>query len=778
MRPERLEIEGFTAFRARTEIDLSGADLFALSGPTGSGKTSILDAICFALYGSVPRLDDLRLVGPVISAGRLEAKVRLDFTIGGVAHTATRVVRRDAKGKASTKEARLERGDEVLAGDADAVSREVERLLGLTFGEFCRCVVLPQGAFAKFLHDKPKDRGDLLVGLLGAQVYGEVRERAVGRQRAALATAAALAAAVAGAPTGDDLAAAERRRAGGAAAAHAGAAAAPTVRALVAGGRDAGQRAGEANRRQALLASLAVPPGVAELAAAVAAAAAAVKAAAAEEEWAAQGLIAAETARAAAGDRRRLEDGIVAHDEVASVAAARPALVEAATVAADGSATGAERLAAARSRYEAQRQAAAAYAVAGTLRVGEPCPACRQEVTVLPHHDEPASWRAAGEEAAEAEKEAGAAAAAAERASGRLADHDERALEVGRRADAAGPRAALDAALLALDQADRALEQARGGERSARQRTKQAQEDEARSRQAEGRARRQLDSARDLVASLGAPPLARDDLAADWEALVTWAAQRVPAEQAEGEAAAAEQAAADRARAAEEDRLRQVLAAAGVDPAGGRPVAEVAAAALARASAEAETIAAQVAAADEARRRLDEADEAAGVAGALAAHLKADRFEKWLLDEAVGELLGGATAVLHELSAGAYSLELDAKRDFAVVDHRNADERRPVRTLSGGETFLASLALALALADRVSLLAPGQVRLESLFLDEGFGTLDPEALDTVGNAIEHLGASGRMVGVVTHVAELADRLPVRFDVRRGSEGSTVERVDT
>ena len=172
------------------------------------------------------------------------------------------------------------------------------------------------------------------------------------------------------------------------------------------------------------------------------------------------------------------------------------------------------------------------------------------------------------------------------------------------------------------------------------------------------------------------------------------------------------------------------------------------------------------------------ADEEAAVAGTLATHLKADRFEKWLLDEAAAELLAGASTVLYELSAGAYSLELDARRDFAVVDHRNADERRPVRTLSGGETFLASLALALALAERVSLLAPGQVRLESLFLDEGFGTLDPEALDIVASAIEHLGASGRMIGVVTHVAELADRLPVRFDVRRGVDGSTIERVST
>jgi DNA repair protein SbcC/Rad50 len=114
-----------------------------------------------------------------------------------------------------------------------------------------------------------------------------------------------------------------------------------------------------------------------------------------------------------------------------------------------------------------------------------------------------------------------------------------------------------------------------------------------------------------------------------------------------------------------------------------------------------------------------------------------------------------------------------------VLDHRNADEPRTVRSLSGGERFLASLALALALAEHVAeLAAEGAARLESLFLDEGFGTLDADTLDVVAAAIEELGSRGRMVGVVTHVRDLAERIPVRFDVRRGPEGSTVRRVDT
>ena len=133
---------------------------------------------------------------------------------------------------------------------------------------------------------------------------------------------------------------------------------------------------------------------------------------------------------------------------------------------------------------------------------------------------------------------------------------------------------------------------------------------------------------------------------------------------------------------------------------------------------------------------------------------------------ALGRLVEGASTLLRELTSGAYSLALDDVNAFLVIDHRNADEPRTVRPLSGGERFLASLALALALADHVAeLAAEGAARLESLFLDEGFGTLDPDTLDVVAAALEELGSRGRVVGIVTHVRDLADRLPVRFEVR-------------
>ena len=167
----------------------------------------------------------------------------------------------------------------------------------------------------------------------------------------------------------------------------------------------------------------------------------------------------------------------------------------------------------------------------------------------------------------------------------------------------------------------------------------------------------------------------------------------------------------------------------------------------------------------------------AQVANALKLELQANRFEKWVLDHVLRDLCTTASTLLRRLSQSAYSLALDERAGFVVVDHRNADEVRLARTLSGGETFLASLALALALAEQVAQSGRGAAHLESLFLDEGFGTLDAATLDVVASAIEDLGAAGRMVGLVSHVAELAERVPVRFEVSPGLRSSTVERIE-
>lgn len=104
----------------------------------------------------------------------------------------------------------------------------------------------------------------------------------------------------------------------------------------------------------------------------------------------------------------------------------------------------------------------------------------------------------------------------------------------------------------------------------------------------------------------------------------------------------------------------------------------------------------------------------------------------------------------------------DAELELQVLDSWQADTSRDTKTLSGGESFLVSLALALALSDLVS----HKTRIESLFLDEGFGTLDPDMLETALAALDQLNASGKMIGIISHVEALKERIPVQIKLQK------------
>ena len=118
-----------------------------------------------------------------------------------------------------------------------------------------------------------------------------------------------------------------------------------------------------------------------------------------------------------------------------------------------------------------------------------------------------------------------------------------------------------------------------------------------------------------------------------------------------------------------------------------------------------------------------------------------------------------ANVQLRYLTSERYQLKVEGIGDLAVIDRWNANEERPVETLSGGESFLTSLALALALAD----LSRGRAQLNSLFLDEGFGTLDTETLDIAIAALEGLRMQGRSIFLISHIQELTRRLPVKIN---------------
>ncbi|HEY6324236.1 MAG TPA: SbcC/MukB-like Walker B domain-containing protein, partial [Thermoanaerobaculia bacterium] len=156
----------------------------------------------------------------------------------------------------------------------------------------------------------------------------------------------------------------------------------------------------------------------------------------------------------------------------------------------------------------------------------------------------------------------------------------------------------------------------------------------------------------------------------------------------------------------------------------------------------------------------------------LAADLRSDRFLAYLLNEVFTELVRGASARLRTLTGERYSLRF-VDDEIRVVDHDNADETRISDTLSGGETFLTSLALALELSDQVQR-AVGAVNLDSLFIDEGFGTLDPDTLAMVSETLQSLRVGGRMVGIITHIPELRDEFAQQVIVIKHQGFSTVE----
>ncbi len=152
----------------------------------------------------------------------------------------------------------------------------------------------------------------------------------------------------------------------------------------------------------------------------------------------------------------------------------------------------------------------------------------------------------------------------------------------------------------------------------------------------------------------------------------------------------------------------------------------------------------------------------------LALDLRSDRFQEYLMTRVQQRLARRASAIIRSVTDGRFDLHL-LDGDYLVADAWAGGELRSARTLSGGESFVASLGLALALSDTLA----GNAALGALFLDEGFGTLDRATLESVTTVLESLTSEGRMVGVITHVPELSERLPARLVVTKGQGGSTV-----
>ncbi|MFO2464386.1 AAA family ATPase [Pseudomonas sp. 15FMM2] len=190
-----------------------------------------------------------------------------------------------------------------------------------------------------------------------------------------------------------------------------------------------------------------------------------------------------------------------------------------------------------------------------------------------------------------------------------------------------------------------------------------------------------------------------------------------------------------------------------------------------------------------ARQAEDQRRQDANQSLTLAIDKAYDEWQRWAR---LNALIGSATGDTFRKIAQAYNLDLlvhhanvqlrqlvrryrlkrgGSMLGLLVLDTEMGDELRSVHSLSGGETFLVSLALALGLAS----MASSTLKIESLFIDEGFGSLDPESLQLAMDALDGLQAQGRKVAVISHVQEMHERIPVQIQVKRQGNGlSTLE----
>ncbi|HZB21856.1 MAG TPA: SbcC/MukB-like Walker B domain-containing protein, partial [Blastococcus sp.] len=201
-----------------------------------------------------------------------------------------------------------------------------------------------------------------------------------------------------------------------------------------------------------------------------------------------------------------------------------------------------------------------------------------------------------------------------------------------------------------------------------------------------------------------------------------------------------------------------------------------------RCSASLETIAGDITATqvqlEERRAWADQVAELADLVNGRGANTLRMRLQSFVLAARLEQVAEVASRRLEEMSGGRYTfLHSDAQGRHGARGGLGLDVldeytglRRPTKTLSGGESFMASLALALGLADVVSA-ESGGVEIDTLFVDEGFGTLDADSLDAVMGVLDELRRGGRTVGVISHVEELRTRIPTRLEVISGRNGS-------
>lgn len=777
MKPLSLTMSAFGPYAGVTQLDfgkLGSEGVFLITGDTGAGKTTIFDAISFALYGEASGGAERRAARSFRSdyaAAEAETYVEFFFEHRGREYRIKRAPeyeRRKLRGEGTTKQAAYAEFECAETGELitriDAVNARVGELTGLSRSQFAQTVMIAQGDFLKILNAKSEDRKRLFQKLFDTEVFAGIQQRLKdmnGECAQAVERINALSEAEL-ARLKDDMDFARAKE----------------LRELRTDVRRMDKLPGLLEerlraRRERLDAAMA---------------------AAAQEEWAARRASAEkelEGAESLKDGLRRMAEAIPLLMNAAAGATALEAQREAAKLCLEESRRRDAEYTAVKERFYASQ----AGLLAAELKEGQPCPVCGSTEHPAPAcpASEPATKeqleRADGERRrAEARVHAAAAEAAKrqaelEAAKGRLealgftggesaqeleGECAHTRAEIQRREAAVKrARAGSEAALAALSRAKAALENAEKRRADIEAALEAQQAEFAAGLSAQGFAgaeeyERAKMPARDMDALDAQLRARRERLRSLTDRLEALTEKLTGAERAELEALEATAAAAQRASRAAGEAAAAMKSAAAADE---EAIARIRELSARRA---------------EAQRRWAVVKEVYDtVSGQVSRRVKIS-FETYVQQYYFKQVIAAANKRLTVLTDGMFVLRVkeearnmrsQAGLDLDVLD-RSTGLWRDVSTLSGGESFMASLALALGLADTVQSRSGG-VRLDAMFIDEGFGTLDENSLRQAMELLTRLAGGRRLVGVISHMAELKERIDKKVVVTKTAAGSAL-----
>lgn len=798
MKPLELFIEGFKSYAEPTAFSFEGRTLFGIVGPTGAGKSSVLDGIIYALYGKTPRIG--ASTTRLINSSAESAKVRLTFEVDEHVWVVTRVLKR--KGASHVQLHPF--GDEaaMTIGESN-VNNKIIDLVGLDFAAFLSSVTLPQGEFDRFLKASGSERTRILKGIFRLDRVDAMRELAKRKWSEVRAQISAVEASRPALPQDPDqvleelrtrLKEADERAAEMLASmslittAEAGLertareidgidgdiSAIGVVRDRLPSSEEVATqlssieervRALSDSERKAEATQIHLDEAIAELQK--------IEKSFGGPEW-------FEEVRLNLRDVARLESEAGASLESRQKLDAELVLIkERVSQIEDRVASASEAAREAESSFDELQRTHAAHALRSQLKAGEHCPVCEQEVSSVPGARKiPAldKARKEAEKARRAESEARAAQDECLRESAlvtsRLEDCQARLAEIDLRLDAVrkqlGELVGRDTDPIGeLSRREESIKKARKNAADAADERVEADRELKASREAAEEARKSSEGLMSrVIHACGALALAFDP-ESDRTRLgevITLAnrtaedrisklrAERVTLEKEREESARALDSFRDRYAQSEDESVAEIYRRAE------KLVAD---------------IGSEIAELEKALVQVSEVDAAIvgfqaklTVLDRLGNDLTDGKFLKFLLDEQRRLLSSLASEKLQELTK---HYRYDDEGEFTLIDVRTETRRTP-ETFSGGETFLASLALALGLSESVSMRGGS---LGCFFLDEGFGSLDAESLDLALEGIESLAAPGRIVGLISHVPGIQARLEDLIVLEKAQDGSTI-----